>query len=73
MDKILPLTSKFFFVVGFFITAGVTISLPWLNGQQVFDLYAASVSYAVPINGTMNVNLPFYNLTSIQVSLAAFC
>lgn len=72
MDRILALTSKFLFVVGFLVTAGVTISLPWLNSQQVVNFYAASVSYADPINGTMNVNFPFYNLTVIQVSLAAF-
>jgi hypothetical protein len=58
--------------VGFFMVILTTISLPWLNGQGVFNINAASVSYATPINGTLNVDFPFYNLTQIRVSLAAF-
>ena len=62
--------------IGAVLNILVFISLPILDGQKMDILnfimvYTGRIDFAVPINGTLNVVFPFYNLSTIYVSLAA--
>ena len=60
--------------LGIFFNTLILISLPVLNGSDFFgvSLYATSISFADPFNGTLNAEYSFFNLTTLLVSLAAF-
>jgi hypothetical protein len=61
--------SIFFLAVGLVINFIVFLSLPFVPN---FNTYFTEIQYATPLTGTLNGVLPYENLTSIRVSLAAF-
>jgi hypothetical protein len=55
------------FMYGFatFFNALATLSLP------VLDIYIAQINFNEPVNGSLN-DMPYQNITSLRVSLAAY-